>query len=261
MNSLDLIIGIHGIVEALKNPHRGNKTLYVTKKGLEELQKRGGMAQSYLEKLCRWKVLDVQEFGQVTLSLYAKQKLPYQRIPGQMLLTIDPLEISGITDLHRELECGKVEKILCLDQITDIQNAAAILRTCAFFGVPFLLMAHKGSFGITPGFYRRAGGGVEHVKMVMVGNLSKALKKLQERGVQLIGLSESGVCSLEKIAEETKRKNPICLILGAENKGLSNAVERCVETTCKLPSQGPIKSLNVSVAGAVAMEKIWGRLS
>ena len=141
-----------------------------------------------------------------------------------------------------------------MDQVTDVHNGAAILRTASFFGVDCVLVAMKGNFGRSPTFSRIASGSIEHVKIIKVASLPKTLNKLKDKKVLCIGLSEHAGAELEPINYDYST----CLVLGAEDVGLSNAVSRVLDKNVSLRARGEIKSLNVSVASAIAMEKIWG---
>jgi 23S rRNA (guanosine2251-2'-O)-methyltransferase len=79
---------------------------------------------------------------------------------------------------------------------------------------------------------------------------------MNEAGFTTVGLSEHSTENLGP--EELRAQKKICLLLGAEETGLSNAVARLVKKNLSLPSQGNIKSLNVSSAAAIAMEKCFG---
>ena len=83
--------------------------------------------------------------------------------------------------------------------------------------------------------------------------MSRIVSKLSELGVETVGLSEHAENTLGEHDEPAAH----CLVLGTEETGLSNAVKRKVDRWVKLESQGHIKSLNVSVAAAVSMEKVF----
>jgi 23S rRNA (guanosine2251-2'-O)-methyltransferase len=92
------------------------------------------------------------------------------------------------------------------------------------------------------------------VKIVRCSALPKTITKLKELGVMCVGLSEHASEELNKIDNEKS----VCLVLGAEDVGMSHAVSRVVDKTIAFKPLGKIKSLNVSVAAAIAMEKIFG---
>ena len=169
-------------------------------------------------------------------------------------MLVSPINIWEPTWIYQQLESRIPIKILALDQVTDAHNGAAIMRTAAFYGVDAILISARGSFGLGPGFSRIASGATEHVKIVRCSALPKTITKIKELGAICIGLSEHATSDLGTI-DITK---PICLVLGAEDVGMSHAVSRVVETTISFKPAGKIKSLNVSVAAAIAMEKIFG---
>ena len=248
---MDLIIGIHSIAQAISNPNRRVHSLVGTDEGFKELYKRGGIDPKTLEGV-EQKKLDNHRLQEEAKREYKQRDLNFQRIPSGIFAVTSALELSTVKDLMDDLQGGKALKILALDQVTDTHNAAAILRTAAFYGIDYLVTAAKGSFGLTPSFYRIASGATEHVKLVQAASLPKLLNKLAQKEVMVIGLSEHA--SDDDISSEAQST---CLVLGAEDVGMSNAVSRVVTKTIALKPSGAIKSLNVSVAAAVAMEKLF----
>ncbi len=185
-------------------------------------------------------------------KIFKKMGHEFGRIPSQIFLETSPIPILYGEDMFKKLEKNSKLKILCLDGVTDIHNGAAILRTAAFYAADVLIIESKESFSLTPAFFRIASGATEYVDIVQVGNLSKVLKRLQDIHVTVIGFSESAENhSVEKSSES------ICLVLGAEDRGLSHAVERILTHKVSIKSLGAIKSLNVSVASALAMSQYF----
>lgn len=250
---MDLIIGIHSIAEALKNRKREVYSLVGTDDGFNELYKRGGIDPKFVErnqlKIQKLKNHDFQEFAK---KEYKQRDLIFQRIPSGIMALTSVLKLSEVKELMDDIQSEKTLKIVALDQVTDTHNAAAILRTAAFYGVDYLVTAAKGTFGLTPSFYRIASGATEHVKLVQAASLPKLLNKIGQKGIDVIGLSEHA-----EDAELSTNTVSVCLVLGAEDVGLSNAVSRVVTKTIALKPSGNIKSLNVSVAAAISMEKVF----
>jgi 23S rRNA (guanosine2251-2'-O)-methyltransferase len=169
-------------------------------------------------------------------------------------MLVSPIEVLDPSWIYNQLESRIALKILALDQVTDAHNGAAIMRTAAFYGVDVILISSKGNFGLGPNFARIASGACEHVKIVRCSALPKTITKLKDLGVMCVGLSEHATEELNKL----DTKNSVCLVLGAEDVGMSHAVSRVVDQTIAFKPLGKIKSLNVSVAAAIAMEKIFG---
>lgn len=249
----DIVIGIHSIAELLRAKRRRILHVYASEESLDELKKRQGISKNEIpaDKLVLRATHDVQEEAK---KWYKKADYEYQRVPSNIFIIAEPVPAKDLNWLYDEMIKRDSFKLLVLDQVTDVHNGAAIMRTAAFYGVDAIMLSSRSTFGVGPGFNRIASGAVEYMEVVKVSALPKTLTKLSEMGVQIIGFSEHAKDSLNTI----KVQNKTCLVLGAEDFGLSNAVERLLTTIVALKPQGKIKSLNVSVAAAVAMEKIFG---
>lgn len=250
----DIVIGLHSIAELLRAKRRRVLHIFASEEALDELKKREGISKNELpaDKLVLKATHDVQEEAK---KWYKKADYEYQRVPSNMFVIAEAVPPRDLNWLYDEMIKRDSFKLLVLDQVTDAHNGAAIMRTAAFYGVDAIMLSSKGSFGIGPGFNRIASGAVEYIEVVKVSALPKTLTKLADMGIQIIGFSEHAKETLNTI----EVKNKTCLVLGAEDFGLSNAVERLLTTIVALKPQGKIKSLNVSVAAAVAMEKIFGQ--
>lgn len=249
----DMIIGIHSIAEALRNPEREIFEIVATEEGLEDLKKRGGVKTTEIP-MRKVRIVDGHDLQEEAKAIYRELDYEFQRVPSQVFMLVSPVNILEPTWIYNQLESRIPIKILALDQVTDAHNGAAIMRTAAFYGVDVILISSKGNFGLGPGFSRIASGATEYVKIVRCSALPKTITKIKELGAICIGLSEHASGNLE----ELNKLKPICLVLGAEDVGMSHAVSRVVETTISFKPAGKIKSLNVSVAAAIAMEKIFG---
>lgn len=246
----DLIFGLHSIAAALKNPSRSHIKLVATDEGLSELQKKHRIVpKNYNVKT---DILSSHALQEQAKKLCAHLDLEFTRVPSGIYLQTSPIETYTIQDFLKEPKA----RLLALDQITDVHNGAAILRSACFYGITAVLIPSEKSFGLTPSFYRIASGAVEYVKLIRVNSLSRAVGQLNEAGYLTVGLSEHSSENLSQ--SDLRAQNKICLLLGAEETGLSNAVARLVQKNMSLPSQGEIKSLNVSSAAAIAMEKCFG---
>jgi 23S rRNA (guanosine2251-2'-O)-methyltransferase len=140
--------------------------------------------------------------------------------------------------------------VLFLDQITDPHNVGAILRTAAAFGVDALVMTARNSPPLDGTLAKAASGGLEHVPVVLVPNLSRALVEAEELGFTRIGLDSDG----EGLLDEAEAPERLALVLGAEDRGLRRLTREHCERVLALRTYGPIASLNVSNAAAIALQ-------
>lgn len=246
----DLIFGLHSIAAALTNPNRVHQKLVATDEGLVELQRKHKINPKTLN--VKIEMLSAHALQEAAKKICAHLDFEFTRVPSGVYLQTSPLETYSIQDFLQR----PGSRLLALDQITDVHNGAAILRSACFYGVNGIIVPSEKSFGLTPSFYRIASGAVEYVNLIRANSLSKVVGQMNDAGFITVGLSEHSSENLVPTDLRTEKK--ICLLLGAEETGLSNAVARLVQKNMSLPSQGQIKSLNVASAAAIAMEKCFG---
>jgi len=231
-----LIYGAHAVREALAAGRRELLALHASANALPRIAEAAAAAG--LEP----RIIDPRELT---------KRLGPDAVHQGLLLEARPLP-------QRELEDVAAEGglLLALDQITDPHNVGAILRTAAAFGVCALIVTerHSPEFGAVVA--KAASGGLEHVEIVSVVNLARALDLLREHGFQTIGLDSEGAERLETIS----LKEPVALVLGAEDKGLRRLTRERCDAVARLDAPGAIKSLNVSNACAVALSVLRRRL-
>lgn len=244
-NNFDIIMGKHSISTVFRLNTRRVDCLYATDDGLQELRK-----EVKIPKDVKIKLLAPHALQEEAKRYFSELNFEYTRVPSGLFLKVNAFDWTSIDQCYEDILKNDKIKILCLDQITDVHNGAAILRSASFYGVDYIVFSSKKHFGFAPNFYRIASGATESLKLIAVANLSRFLRKISESGVHVIGLSEHAEDGLEQ-ALHTKT----ALVVGSEDKGISNAVMRCLDEKLALKSLGDIKSLNVSVAAAIGMER------
>jgi 23S rRNA (guanosine2251-2'-O)-methyltransferase len=147
--------------------------------------------------------------------------------------------------------------VLVLDQITDPHNAGAILRTAAAFGVDALVMTERHAPELTGVVAKAASGGLEHVAIVRVVNLARALEQLGDMSYLRVGLDSDAQATLPG----APLRRPVALVLGGEGKGLRRLSRENCDVLVRLEMPGAIKSLNVSNACAVALTLVHAGLA
>ena len=143
-----------------------------------------------------------------------------------------------------------------LDGVTDPGNLGAILRSAECAGVTGVVLPRHRAVHVTPAATKAAAGAVEHLPIAVVGGLPAALSRMRDAGVHVVGLEGQASRSLYDLVDPD---GPVCLVLGAEGRGLSRLVrERCDELVA-IPMHGRLGSLNVSAAAALACFEIARR--
>lgn len=226
--SQPLLYGMHAVIEALANPGRKLGRLFVTETGLARLKESVGEPRRP-PFLVRGDELD--------------RLLPQGAVHQGIAVEAEPLPALDIDDLP---ENGLV---LVLDQITDPHNVGAIIRTASAFAADGIIITERHSPDMAGVLAKTASGGLEHVPLIVVSNLSQALMKLGDRGYWRVGLDSDAPAPIGDLAGT----RPLALVLGAEGKGLRRLTRERCDTMARLDMPGAIKSLNVSNACAIAL--------
>jgi 23S rRNA (guanosine2251-2'-O)-methyltransferase len=146
---------------------------------------------------------------------------------------------------------------LVLDNVQDPHNFGACLRTADAAGVHGVIITKDNATGITPTVCKVASGAAETVPVYQVTNLSRTLRWLKEQGIWVMGAAGEAV----KTAYQVDLTVPLALVVGAEGKGLRRLTKEQCDVLIKLPMQGKVESLNLSVAtGVLLYETVRQRL-
>lgn len=157
---------------------------------------------------------------------------------------------------HSKAANGAPPFLLAVDGVTDPGNLGALLRSAECAGVTGVILPKHRAVHITPTVTKAAAGAVEYLPMTLVGGLPSALNQLREMGVWVVGLDMGGDTDLFDLQVTNE---PVCLVLGAEGKGLSRLVRERCDAIASIPLLGQLASLNVSVAGALACFEVTRR--
>lgn len=238
------IFGIRAVIEAIN----ANKTIdkVFLQKGLkgdlfselEQLLRKNGINSSYVpvEKLNR--LTDKNHQGAVAL--------------------ISPIEFYDIEDLVlNTIESGKTPLFLLLDQLSDVRNFGAIIRTAECTGVNGIIIQKKGGAPINGDTIKTSAGAVFKMPICKVDHIKDAVFHMQASGIKVIAATEK----TKNNVFDVSFKEPCAILMGSEGRGINPSVLKVVDESAKLPIFGTIESLNVSVAcGAFLYEAIRQRM-
>jgi 23S rRNA (guanosine2251-2'-O)-methyltransferase len=148
-------------------------------------------------------------------------------------------------------EAGRGQKglIVLLDGVEDPHNLGAIIRTALASGAHGVVIPERRSAGLTDTVARASAGALAHLPVAKVTNLAQSMGELKEAGYWLIGLDEDA----DKSYTQADYTSPVGIVLGGEGKGLHDLTRKRCDFVVSLPTSGPVKSLNVSVAAGIVL--------
>ena len=166
------------------------------------------------------------------------------------------LDEAGLRALvEKRLEEGGKLLLLLLDGVQDPHNLGACMRTADAAGADAIVVPRHGAAGLGPTVSKVAAGAAEKLPFAPVANLGKTLDWLGEYGVRRIGTSDRAESNLF----DADLGGSVALVMGREHTGLSQGVAARCDTLVKLPMQGVVSSLNVSVATGICLYEILRR--
>jgi 23S rRNA (guanosine2251-2'-O)-methyltransferase len=238
-NDQNMLIGMRPLTEAIAAGSTFDKVLI--QKGL-----RGDLFKEVRQLL--------QDHG-IPFQLVPEEKL--SRITPKMhqgiVAFVSPIEFGDLSEcLAGVYESGATPKFLMLDSVTDVRNFGAISRTAEAMGFHAVIVPEKSSAAINEDAIKTSAGALFNIPVCRTGSLINTARFLQEAGLKLMAASEKG----KTAPYEVNLTGPICVIMGNEEKGISNDLIRIAEELVSIPMLGKTMSLNVSVAAGMLMYEI-----
>ena len=186
--------------------------------------------------------------------------IPVQRVPAERLDRLTRKNHQGVIAFIPAItyerleniipfvyEQGKNPFIVLLDGVTDVRNFGAIARTCECAGVDAIVIPSKGSVTVNADAVKTSAGALHTLPVCREQNLKDTLQFLKSSGFHIVAATEKGDYDYTK-ADYT---GPMCIIMGAEDKGVSYDNLALCDEWVKIPMLGTIESLNVSVAAGI----------
>jgi 23S rRNA (guanosine2251-2'-O)-methyltransferase len=223
-----ILYGWHAVKAALENPQRRIRTLLLTENAARRLAAEGPSTPVQAE---------------IVRSDVLAARLPPDAVHQGVLAEADPLPPLDLDDLPTD------GITLLLDQVTDPHNVGAILRSAAAFAARAAVTTIRHSPQASGVLAKSASGALELVPIIAVPNLARALAGMKARGFFLVGLDSASAIDLSL----APLRLPLGLVVGGEGRGLRQLTRNSCDLVARLTLPGPIKSLNVSNATALAL--------
>lgn len=237
--SEELIAGRNAVMEALRGQRSFNKIL------LQDKAKGGSIGE----------IMNAAKERHIPVELVKLEKLD-KLVPGirhqGVVAYAAPIAFSSLEEvLAKAAAQEKPPFVVLLDELQDPQNVGAILRTADACGVHGVLLPKRHSCPLNAVVAKISAGAVEHVPVVQIGNIVQTMKELQEQGFWIVGADMDGETYFK-----ANLTGPICLVIGAEGKGVGRLVKETCDHIVSMPMLGQVNSLNASNAAAVLMYEV-----
>ncbi|PTN08117.1 23S rRNA (guanosine(2251)-2'-O)-methyltransferase RlmB [Mangrovibacterium marinum] len=235
----DMIFGIRAVIEAINSGKEVDKVL---------LQK-GERGDLFKE----------------AFDLIRQHQIPFQYVPVEKLnritrknhqgviAFISPVSFYDIENLLPGLfEEGKNPVILVLDQVTDVRNFGAIVRTAECAGVHAVLVPDKGAARINADAVKTSAGALHLMPVCRTRDLKKSVLFLQQSGLKVIAATEKSSENYIK----SDYTGPVAIVMGSEEFGIDRQILDLADDRVQIPILGNIQSLNVSVAAGLLVYEV-----
>ncbi len=206
---------------------------------------------------------DIQ--SELSKELFAALKgssIPVQRVPVERINRITRKNHQGVIAFVSAIVYQKVEDVvpflfengknpllILLDGITDVRNFGAIARTCECAGADGIIIPSRGSVTVNADAMKTSAGALHTLPVCKENSLQETIKFLKNSGFRVVAATEKGDYNYAK-GDYT---GPICIVMGAEDKGVSYENLALCDEWVKIPLLGTIGSLNVSVAAGILL--------
>ena len=216
------LYGLHTVRAALDNPRRIKRRLLATANGLNRLTESASLPDIKVED---------------TTPRDLDSLLGADSVHQGVALEVVPVDQFGL------------DLVIVLDQVTDPHNVGAILRTACAFGADAVITTARYAPRETGVLAKSASGALDLIPLVSVRNLGETLESLKTQGLVCLGFDSEAPGVLRPRPAGGK----LAIVLGAEGKGLRQKTRSLCDEMVRLDMPGPIKSLNVSNAAAIAL--------
>lgn len=244
MRETTTIFGIRSVLEAIQN-----------EKTIDKIFVQKGLSGSLFQELMK----EVSS-GQYNVSYVPLEKLN-RLVKGNhqgVVAKISPIDFADLEEVvEAALKKDHPPLFLILDQIDDVRNFGAIIRTAECTGVDAIFIQKKGGAPVTSDTVKTSAGAVFSVPIVKADHIKDVIYYMKSSGISVVAATEK----TENLLYGQVLSGPVALVMGNEGKGISDSVLKIADYKAKLPLLGSIDSLNVSVAcGAFLYEVVRQRL-
>ena len=197
-------------------------------------------------------------------SLIRKNKINFSYVPTQKLdrlskknhqgvvARISPIKFLTMDQFGEKLAAIKNPFVLILDQVNDVRNFGAIIRTAEISGVDGIIIQNSSSAPINSDTIKTSAGAIFNIPICKVNHIKDAIYHLKSIDISIVSASEKA----NKNIYDVNFTKPVAVIMGSEQRGINKSIINLSDEVVKLPMYGKIQSLNVSVACGVFLYEV-----
>lgn len=229
--------GRNPVLEALRGNAEINKIL---------IQRNSGGSMRQIFEIAKSQGVVVVETEKAMLDKLSEGR-PHQGVIAQLSVE----EYAELDTIITKAKSNSHPLIVVLDHIEDPHNLGAIIRSALAAGAQGIVIPKRRSAALSPGVAKASAGAVSHIPVARVPNLTQCVKELKDEGFWVIGAEAGG-----KNLYDSKLSGPLALVVGSEGEGISRLLKENCDEIVTIPMQGPVNSLNASVAAGVVLFEI-----
>ena len=232
--------GWHAAEAVIANPARRLAALYLTEEAAAWF--RGLAKTASLPEPVR---VDRAKLGDALSAMLAGGEKAVHQGVALVAGMLEPPSLEEFLDG----DLGERPVLVLLDQVTDARNIGAIMRSARAFGAAAVITTGRNCPPEGALMLRAASGAAEHVPLIRVVNLARAMERLRDAGFTLAAMTAGGNAPIEALAAERR----LGIVMGAEGAGLRRLTLERADLHARIPIDAAADSLNVSAAAAVAL--------
>lgn len=233
-NNQSMVFGIHSVLETLRSG-----------KEVEKIFLQKGLRNEHSQEISQ-----LARSRNIPMSIVPQEKL--HRVTRKnhqgVICFVSPINYAPIEEVVAGIfERGEDPFILVLDGITDVRNFGAIARSAECAGAHAIVIPSKNSAQVNEDAMKTSVGAFNFIPVCRVPYLDRAVEYLKQSGISVVTCTEKATKSVYNF----NYKSPIAIVMGSEETGVSDEIRKMSDQEVKIPMQGKIGSLNVSVATSI----------
>lgn len=238
-------------------PARPSLPLLIGRKPVLEALEQG----SGIEKVFLLRTATGEEVNRIK-HLAKELNIPISQVPVEKLNGMTKAMHQGVVayaslldyvDLQSAIDSvvdkGETPLFLMLDGVTDVRNVGAIARSALCCGAQGIILPTAQSASLTEDAIKTSAGALKKILLCRIPSVAQAIDVLRLNGIQVLGTQMKGSIPVY----EANLNIPTCIVMGAEDTGISKDVIKRAEQLIRIPMAAQFDSLNVSVAAGMIL--------